>query len=56
MKINDELMKKIDELPENIAYLAKETIISKEKGKSNNQIQELVIGEINEILREEGID
>lgn len=56
MNINSELMNKINELPRDIAYLAKEVILAKEKGRKVSQIEELIIGEINEILSEEGID
>ncbi|AQS09897.1 hypothetical protein CLOBY_20360 [Clostridium saccharobutylicum] len=55
MDINKDLINKLNDLPDNIAYLAKELLGALEKGKAQSQIEELVLGEINEILREEGI-
>lgn len=55
MDINKDLTKKLNDLPEDIAYLAKEVMRAIEKGRTTTQIEELVLGEINEILSEEGV-
>lgn len=55
MDINKDLTEKLNELPEDISYLAKEVMIAIEKGRTITQIEEIVLGEINEILSEEGL-
>lgn len=56
MDINKDLINKLNDLPDNIAYLAKEVLGALERGRTQSQIEELVLGEINEILKEEGIN
>lgn len=55
MDINNDLQRRLNELPPDISYLAREIILAIEKGKNNTQIEELILGEINEIISEGGL-
>lgn len=55
MDINKDLEGRLNKLPPDISYLAREIILAIEKGKSNTQIEEFILGEINEIIREGGL-
>lgn len=54
MDINKDLLKRIDNLDENLSYLAKELLYQIDKNRPIKSIEESLLDEINEIVAEEG--
>lgn len=55
MNVNEDLLLKLDELTGDIKYLAKSLLIEIDKGKKESQLEEFILGEINEIIGDENV-
>ncbi|WP_187291203.1 hypothetical protein [Clostridium sp. K25] len=53
MAINNNLLNKINEFPEDIKYLSKEILKGIDRDKSTSQLEEMLIAEIEELIWEE---